>query len=238
MKRKSGKSDIIRQEKFKAALQGKKIPILTLDNKWYRLLDESTRAAVKGLEARLNGLLQRQGKLNTEAGDIRKLKRKLMDEIVPMVEEVTRTGDRAIDKKIDQNKRLVEECNERLESYKEELKELPRQIDDLNFQLMLLTMDSCYETMQENTEQIRLIEAWAKEIRMELKKQLARKQGMEQQNHAIYSYMHDVFGAEVVNVFDMQYNPEKELSVTPGNKHVRQGRTKEQDPDDDEESLD
>lgn len=214
MKNKSGS---LRQEAFTQALQGKKIPILTLDNKWYRLLDASTRAAVKGMEEKLNNLLKRQGKLNTEMVDIRKLKKKLMSEIVPLVDEVDQTGgSKELDKKIDQNKRLVEECNEKMESYKDELVDLPRQIDKLNLQLMLMTMDCCYDTMQENTKEIQLIEAWVKDIRIELKKRLVRKQEMEQQNHEIYSYMHDVFGADVVNIFDMQYNPEKKRPVMPG----------------------
>lgn len=206
MKHKSGKS---RQEAFQKALQGKNLPILTLDNKWYRLLDDETRAAVKSIEGQLNSLLKRQGKLNTELGDIRKLKKKLMGEIVPMVDEAAQTGDKSIEKKIDQNKRLVEECNERMDSYKDELMELPRQIDKLNFQLMMTTMDCCYDAMHDNTEEIRRIEEWVKAIRIELKKRLIKKQEMEQHNHEIYSYMHDVFGADVVDVFDMQYDPEK-----------------------------
>lgn len=209
MKRKTGD---VRREAFAAALKGKKIPILTLDNKWYRLLDERTRSAVKSMENQLNSLLKRQGKLNTELKDIRKLKKKLMDEIVPMVDEA-QSGDRKLDKKIEQNRRLVEECNDRMESHKEELKELPGQIDQLNFQLMMSTMDCCYDAMQDNTEEIERIDAWVKETRIELKKRLVRKQEMEHQNHEIYSYMHDVFGADVVNVFDMQYNPEKKRPV-------------------------
>ena len=47
------------------------------------------------------------------------------------------------------------------------------------------------------------------EIRIELKKRLIRKQEMEQRNRNIYSYMHDVFGAEVIELFDMRYNPEE-----------------------------
>ena len=218
MKRKSGNN---RQEAFTAALKGKKIPILTLDNKWYRLLDKRTRASVKGLEQQLNSLLKRQGKLNTEIKDMYKLKKKLMNEIVPMVDEVSQTGDKNLDKKIDQNKKLVEECNQLMESRKEELEELPRQIDQLNFQLMLMTMDCCYEAMQDNTEEIQKIETWVKEIRIELKKRLVRKQEMEQQNHEIYSYMHDVFGADVVDVFDMQYNPEKKHPVAPKKKRPK-----------------
>ena len=218
MKRKSGN---IRQEAFSAALKGKKVPILTLDNKWYRLLDDRTRASVKGLENQLNNLLKRQGKLNTETKEIHKLKKKLMSEIVPLVDEASKTGDKSIEKKIDQNKKLVEDCNKRMESYKEELKELPRQIDQVNLQLMMITMDCCYDAMHDNTEEIEKIEKWVKEIRIELKKRLVRKQEMEQQNHQIYSYMHDVFGADVVDVFDMQYNPEKKRPVVPKKKNAK-----------------
>lgn len=50
---------------------------------------------------------------------------------------------------------------------------------------------------------------------MELKKKLVRKQEMEQRNHAIYSYMHDVFGAEVIDIFDLQYNPDEQPPTAP-----------------------
>lgn len=217
------KSGTLRQETFTRALQGKKIPILTLDNKWYRLLDEGTRKAVKSMENQLNDLLKRQGKLNTEMKEIHKLKKKLMNEIVPLVDEANQIGgSKELDKKIDQNKRLVEECNAKMESYKEELEELPREIDRLNFQLMLITMDCCYDSMKDNTEGIQQIESWVKDIRIELKKRLVRKQQMEQQNLEIYSYMHDVFGADVVNVFDMTYNPEKKQPVKPERRNTRQ----------------
>ena len=63
MKRKSGSE---RQAVFAEALKGKRIPILTLDNKWYKLLTDEARATVAGIEKQLNALLKRQGKLNTE----------------------------------------------------------------------------------------------------------------------------------------------------------------------------
>lgn len=198
------------KQQFSEALQGKKIPILTLDNKWYRLLDEETRKSISGTETQLNDLLKRQGKLNTETKDIKKLKKKLMGEIVTMADEVEQKGGAGLEKKLEQHKKLVEDCNERLEEYQDELLELPRQIERLNYELMLATMDCCYNTMQENTEGIEEISKWVADVRVELKKQLVRKQEMEQRNHAIYSYMHDVFGAEVLELFDMTYNPEEQ----------------------------
>lgn len=72
MKRKSDKE---KRELFTAALQGKNIPILTLDNKWYRLMDAEAREDVKEIEEEMNELLKRQGRLNTESRDIKKLKK-------------------------------------------------------------------------------------------------------------------------------------------------------------------
>jgi paraquat-inducible protein B len=215
-----------KQEVFSEALLGKKIPMLTLDNKWYRLLDELGRESVKDWENQLNKLLKRQGKLNTETKEIKKLKKKLMSEIVPMVDEMEQGGSKKLEKEIEEHKRLIAECNEKLESYQEELIELPREIDKINIQLMVFTMEYCYDTMQENTKQIQAISDWVTKIRVELKKNLVRKQEMEQRNHDIYAYMNDIFGADVVNLFDLQYNPEEQHPVLPGekNKNIDDGQ--------------
>lgn len=198
-----------KQDQFMETLRGKNIPILTLDNKWYRLLDEIGRAEAKELESQLNALLKRQGKINTETKSIRKLKKKLMTEIVAMVDEEAQTGDSTLGAKIEQNKRLVEECNEKLERYKDESMDLPREIEQLNLKLMLLTMEHCYDLMQSNTEDIQTIADWVTDMRIELKKQLIRKQEMEIKNQEIYSYMHDIFGAEVVDMFDIYEQSER-----------------------------
>ncbi len=204
-----------KEEIFLNALQGKKVPILTLDNKWYRLLNELERESVKEWEEQLNALLKRQGKLNTEMKSIKKLKKKLMNEIVTLADEAEQGANLSAEKKIEENKRLIEECNEKIDSYEEELLDLPREINKTNMKLMLLTMEYCYDSMQDNTEDINEISEWVKQIRIELKKQLIRKQEMEQKNHEIYSYMHDVFGADVVNLFDMKYNPEGQHPKLP-----------------------
>ena len=60
-----------------------------------------------------------------------------------------------------------------------------------------------------SNKQINDTAEWVSAICIELKKRLIEKQQMEQQNQEIYNYMHDIFGAEVVNLFDMKYNPEQ-----------------------------
>lgn len=206
-----------KEEFFFTALKGKKIPILTLDHTWYRLFETmSEEKELTSLEKQLNDLLKRQGRLNTETKDIRKLKKKLMGEIVPMVDELEqgsmeeKHSKEGLEKKIEENKRLIEECNEKLDEYQNELLDIPSQIDAVNFNLMLATMKYCYEKMQNNTEEIQEITEWVNTIRVELKKKLIRKQEKELRNHHIYSFMHDIFGMDVINLFDMKYDPEKQ----------------------------
>ena len=111
---------------YKKALEGKRIPILTLDNKWHRLFNmmEPDRE-LKRLEENLNSLLKLQGKMNTESKSIKKIKKKLMDEIVQLMD----CNDSASNKKIEENKRLIEECNEKLDDYQDKLLDIPAQID-------------------------------------------------------------------------------------------------------------
>ena len=103
---------------------------------------------------------------------------------------------------------MVVGADEKLEKYQDEMLELPGEIDRVNFQLMLFTMECCYRTMKENQGAIQEITDWVTQVRIDLKKNLIRRQEMEQQNQEIYSYMHDVFGADVVDLFDMSMLPE------------------------------
>ena len=197
---------------FKEALAGKEIPLLTLDNKWHQLFTQAQTeipAEIQRGEVKLNELIKRQGKLNTESKDIRKVKKKLMTEIMEMADLSGGNPDAATEKKMEDNRRLINECNERLEDYARELRLLPEEIAQINHKLMLITMDICYQKMAENTREIDKIEEWVKDIRIEMKKKLIRKAENEQEVFSLYSYMHDIFGAEVIEIFDLKYNPEE-----------------------------
>ena len=85
------------------------------------------------------------------------------------------------------------------------MKNLPKRINDANKNLMLMTMEACYEDIQENHEQIQEITEWINNIRVELKKNMVRKEEMQRRNQDLYAYMHDIFGADVIELFDMKF---------------------------------
>lgn len=189
-----------KEESYKQVLSGKKIPILTLDNKWHRLFTmmEPDRD-LKRLEENLNTLLKQQGKYNTESKSIKKIKKRLMDEIVQLMEN----NDTASNKKIEENKRLIEECNTKLDEYQDRLLDLPKEIDKANYDLMIRTMEMCYEVLKINTKEIDELGEWISKMRVELKKNIVRKQEKEIKSHELYSFMHDIFGADVIEIFDV-----------------------------------
>lgn len=216
---------------FKQALIGRKIPILTLDNKWHKLFTQAEYSSeIKHTEKELNELLKRQGKVNTESKEIKKLKKKLMDEVVLLADEMGEHPTKKQDKDMADHKRLINECNEKMDAYEEEMVELPRQISQLNNKLMLITMEVCYKKLQENTKELEEIEAWIGEIRRELKKKVVRKQEKEAMNHRLYSYMHDIFGADVIELFDMKYNPEEKYKKKDKEQEQEKAKQAEGDP--------
>lgn len=197
-------------EVYKPALSGKNIPILPLDNKWYKMMSGLPKSEhMSELEEEIKELLKEQGRYHTSVKDIKRLKKKLMNDIVGVMED-----EDAGDKQGDIKKQL-EECNQKIDEYNELLADLPKRIDEVNYELMLETMAVCYEVIGNNTDYINEVTAWIKDVRIELKKNIVRKQERELKNHDLYSYMHDIFGPNVIDIFDMKYNPETEHVVKP-----------------------
>ena len=59
--------------------------------------------------------------------------------------------------------------------------------------------------LEKNKKEIEDASVWIEKTREELKTRLVKKQEQEQMNQELYAYMHDIFGADVINIFDMEY---------------------------------
>ena len=196
----------MKQMDFKSALIGKTVPLLILDQKWHRLFAVHGKTdEIKSLESKLHDLLTEQAKLNTRLKELKRLKGKLLDEIVQNMEEN--------DKKLEENKRLVDEVNEKMDECEEKLVDIPYQLRTINDELMLLSMDYFYEKIRVNQEESTSIEEWINQVRVDLKKNIIRKQNCDINNREIYAYLHDIFGAEVINIFDIKYEEESKESI-------------------------
>ncbi len=195
------------EEDFKKALIGKKVPLLVLDQKWHRLFAIHGKTdQIREIETQLDRYLAEQGQCNNDLEDLKKLKSKLMSNIVQNMDGTTEIADSVSrQKKLDDDKRMIDEINEKVENLEDRLLELPKLINETNESLMLMSMDYFSEKIITNREESKEIEEWISGIRIELKKNIIKKQNRDINNREIYAYLHDIFGAEVLDLFDIQY---------------------------------
>ena len=196
------------EEDFKKALIGKKVPLLVLDQKWHRLFAIHGKTdQIREIETQLDRYLAEQGQCNNDLEDLKKLKSKLMSNIVQNMDGTTEIADSVSrQKKLDDDKRMIDEINEKVENLEDRLLELPKLINETNESLMLMSMDYFSENIITNREESKEIEEWISGIRIELKKNIIKKQNRDINNREIYAYLHDIFGAEVLDLFDIQYD--------------------------------
>jgi ElaB/YqjD/DUF883 family membrane-anchored ribosome-binding protein len=192
---------------FNNVIKNKKLPILTLDIRWHELFPENEKTSeIRELEQNLNNLLKKQGKLVNDIKDMKKLKNNLLNDIMVNMDISSDPVGRAKEKKLDKNKQYINELNLKISEATEELSEIPYQIKEANEQLMIASMNICYNHIAANKEEIGKIAAWIADIREDLKNKILIKQDMEIKNTLIYTYMHDVLGAELMEGFDAEHS--------------------------------
>lgn len=190
---------------FKVVLQNKRIPILTLDEKWHELFPDYDKPPhIRELEKELNDLMKTQGQKVNDIKEMKALKKKLMEDIVKNMDVANGEVKGLKVKKQMKNQQLIQEINEKLRESDDNLVDIPYLIKEKNEQLLLESMKVCYERLKHNRSEIDKYNDWIIKVREELKNRILVKQDMEMKNTAIYAYMHDMLGAEVLELLDNQ----------------------------------
>ncbi len=181
-----------------------RIPILTLDNKWHELFPDYKKTnRIKELERQLNELLKKQGKMTDDRKEMKKLKQKLMEEIISNMSEEGGEIGRFKQKKQEKSQKMILDINDKLEQYEEELDEIPDKIKKVNEELLIESIRIWHTEMEHNREEIEALNNWILDAREKLKTNILRKQDMETQNSAMYSYMHNLLGAKLMEQVDL-----------------------------------
>lgn len=206
MKRKNeGKTEKVGNILIEEKLKGKNVPLLILDQKWLNLFQahEKTKR-LKQLENDLLSLVKEQGKLNQDIKDMEKLKKQLLDKIVENM--LAAQHSKFVEKKQEKSQELIVEIKEKIQSAEERLLELPEEIRKANEQLLIEGMQICYERITRNEQVIKEEEKWILNARDALKEHILVKQDLEIKNQEMYSYMHDMLGREIIEIFDYEQN--------------------------------
>lgn len=189
-------------EEVKKNIAYKNVPIVILDERWHKLFPEKDKTPeIKRLEKNLGELLKRQGQITNDLKSLKKIKADLMKEIIDN-SEMDSISDSKREKIMARNQKLVLEAKNKIEELEQEEMEIPGKIRSANIALVVEGVDVCYNRIHQNYKDIQLLGKWINEMRIELKKKVLIKQDKEIKNTEIYSYMHDVLGPEVMELFD------------------------------------
>ncbi len=191
---------------YMQALKNKKVPLLVLDPKWHELFPDYRKSdEIIKCEKRLNKLIKKQGQTNNDIKDYEKAKKVIMDNIVNNMTDGSGSGSLLKKKKQEKNQKLMDELNVKLKEAHEIEAKIPAEIQTANKELLIECMKVCYDELTANTERIEELDAWIKDAREALKERILEKQDMEMRNTQMYKYMHNLLGAQVVEVFDKRH---------------------------------
>lgn len=195
---------------FARAVEGNTVAVLPLDTKWHHLFAlEGKPKKIQEQEKQVKACLAAQGGAQQELKELKKLKATLMENIVQNMDG-TEGNDQRQERKLSENRRLIDEINEKMEACEDRLLEAPHMLKEANDRLLEMTVEYCYFRLRTNRTAVEEIGEWITRMRMELKRQIIRKQNAENQNREIYAYMHDIFGAGMLDVLDLKYQAEEE----------------------------
>jgi vacuolar-type H+-ATPase subunit I/STV1 len=195
-----------KKAKLNNLVKNQKLPILTLDSRWHEIFPEEEKTSeIKDLETKLNDLLRKQGKLVNEVKELKQLKKNLMGAIVANMEIDSSPAGKVKAKKQDRNKQYILEINEKIEKEMEELSKLPYRIREINEELLVESVTICYSRIEKQVEEINEVSDWILKTREKLKEKILLKQDMELRNTTMYSYMHDLLGAELMESIDKKH---------------------------------
>ena len=183
-------------------LKKKNIPIACLDERWLRLFPDSEKTPlIKKLENELKELLKRQGKVNTDHKDKRVVRDKLTQSVLETAEDTSIPENKRL-KKQAASQRLIVEARQKQDNLELELDELPDKIKEANSALIFESVRVCYQRINQNKQDIDLLEQWIEQMREKLKERVVLKQDKEIMNEEIYTYLHAMLGAKVMEAFD------------------------------------
>ncbi len=188
--------DYIGLEEIKHKIKMHRLPPLTLDVKWQAIFNTPDKSSnIAKLEKQLNDIIKRQGGINNDVKDLKRIKKKLMQEIV---ENMDSPENSRADKKIRKSKELIEDINNKLILLEDEELDLPSNMADVNAELMLESMSEILDTYEANEEDIEVLESWINETRIELKKRVLLLQKKKEENALMEKYLYDMLDSEIV----------------------------------------
>lgn len=200
-KKQETRIDVAEEEQFLKRFRGIDAPILILDERWHQIFPDGHKSPeVRQLEIDLRESFKRQAKLSEELQNAEETKQQLMQRIINNMRLAQVSEEEA--KRQDKSQQLIKEINLEIAEMEAEYEEMPQRIKTLNEELLIESMRVCYRMMKKNKEKLDQQKVLVKEAEELLKERVLVKQDLQKENERMYTFMHHIFGRNILEIFD------------------------------------
>lgn len=182
------------------------ISLLILDERWNSLFTniEKTPEILK-CEEKLRELLKEQSRLIGESKDISQRKKVYMDKILRLTTEAFDKDSEEARKDMQQCEKEIKQINDRLTQIEESLDNIPNLINEANSELLNYTVNVVYYKIRFSQRRVDELEKLIEETKEKLKEYIDEKGLLSQDYTDVYSYFHDLLGAEELEKLDKEF---------------------------------
>ncbi len=197
------RSKLISASALRRIFRNRKLPIVTLDERFINLFPENMMSKrQRKLRDELVELMKDQSRILEDVKGLTRHKSQLMQEIVENMEVDHTPLGRLKEKKLARNRKLIDDINQQLLLAEDSLEKLPGEIAAKNEELMVESLQRCYDSVFEKNLRKKALEDEIKEMEWKLRDLKKRKFEIEKDYRGTYTYLYDMLGTEMMRRID------------------------------------
>ncbi len=196
-----------RNRKFDTrTLRKNDISLLILDERWNMLFSNTQKTpSIERSEDRLKELLKQEARLIAQKQEMAASKKLHLDNIIKLTEDVFEKNDIDAKKQMQASEREIKSINDRAACIEEQLDAMPDRLKQANLELLEQTVNIVYYKIRASKKRVEELEKLIEETKVKLKEYIDEKESLLQDDTDIYSYFHDLLGAEELEKLDKEF---------------------------------
>ena len=181
-----------------------RIPILIKEKDWITLFNDVNDRAIVNNKGVLQELLKEQSKLESEIDQLQKDKTKCMIMILKVSDAINNEEKVEEVGLLDEYKENIHAINEKIEELTIRLETIPKDIRDVNFELLKATVKYGYSEWKNKEKKLEEVTDEFQRLRERLKVVINEKNDYEEYINATYSFLHGMLGNKEMEKLDEQ----------------------------------
>jgi len=184
-----------------------KIPILIYVPEWIQLFSGNKSRSMQKIIAGLEELIARNKECDSELYNLEKRKKTVMNKILYLSKDINENNDKTALSKMEEAEKEIKEINRKIPVLLEELESIPKQINDMNTQLLKETIKRAYELINESRSESEKCQEQVNDLRQKLAELIQKKADMEERVNKLYLFIHGMIGADEMESLDESFLP-------------------------------